>query len=197
MPAWSNLASSFWSARRSVSASARAWCNRSGRSLAADGSPRSAASSAEMSATPVGGWTRLAMTAPTWKRYFPSCAWNCSASSMVSACGEVTSTKPAWGLPKSCFTWAARSLKPSYMPDSESMKSASSRSVSSPVKRLMPLMSRPPPKPTTRIPILPTVSAGVNSQRAASLSRNSRMRFGASMKSKACDVGGVSSTIRS
>ncbi len=63
--------------------------------------------------------------------------------------------------------------------------------------RPMVFAATPPPQRASRREIRLARSAGSSSQRAASLSRKSRMREGASRKSSACAVGGVSSTISS
>ncbi len=124
-------------------------------------------------------------------------SWKKRASSTESGLGLATSTKPTSGWVSNVRTAEARSLNPSYMPWNWPRKSPTSESTSEPVKRERVLATNPVPACRRRAPKRPASMAGAKSFRAVSFPTKSRMRSGASRKSSAWEVGGVSRTMRS
>ena len=143
------------------------------------------------------GVTRLATDPATGIPALRRCSWKKSASSTESGLGLATSTNPTPSWVRSVRTAEARCLKPSYMPWNCPRKSPTSERTSDPVKRERVFATKPVPTWSRRAPKRPASRAGAKSLRAVSLPTKSRIRSGASRKSRAWTVGGVSRTMRS
>ena len=112
---------------------------------------------------------------------------------MDASRGEVTSRKVVRLSPSSASTRRARSEKPSVMPPNALKKADRSRSRSTPVARFMIENSTPVPLPIR--PRLILLELWKKRSERESMKRDSRR--GASRKSSALRLGGVSSTSRS
>ena len=140
-----------------------------------------------------GGCTRFATTPANGSPASSRRWWNQPASSTASARGDVTSTNALRLSASSAFTRSARSRKPSAMSPKLEKNADRSSSRSMPVARFSTDSATPEPRPSTFSPSTP---GAVNSWSVRE-SMNAASFLGASRKSSALRVGGVSSTSRS
>ncbi len=144
-----------------------------------------------------GGVTRFTISPAVG---MPSCSKRCRkyrASRSAGGSGLAMTTNAESAPPNSLYTAWARSLKPAYMPSNAWKKSARSSSTPAPVIFDAAFMNTPVPNPTARPTTLPAFSPGERNIFRKRPSRKSVRRRGASRKSRAFRVGGVSMTMQS
>ncbi len=122
-----------------------------------------------------------------------SLSWKKTASSIGSACGPQTITKVVSGFLNRVLTRRARSWKPSIIPLKAVKNSDRSVSRSKPTIRLRIERTTPAPRPAT----LAASPVGFRKSCRERPSMNWVSRSGASRKSRALRLGGVSRTSRS
>src|SRR5581483_8794291 len=188
-------------ARRSASAAklpsscaATRW--KSARLRRSDSSGDAGARTASASGTagpPKSGCSRLTTSSATSMSASARRAAKNDASSTASRRGEVTSANAVSGALSSSRTDAARSRNPASMPSNASKNVMTSETTSVPTTRDTVRRNACVAALTARR----YARVGMISSRKMRLSRNRVNRFGASRKSSACRVGGVSTTMRS